>query len=85
MKTQQPFLATFFYHLTMGLCCKPAEEPFTPLMQASLELERAQFDLLEHTKLSEYHNSTKTMLEKRITRLRVDISKLSTEATNDHT
>ncbi len=77
MKRAQSFLSEVVFHLTMGLCCKPPEEPFTPLMQASLELEKAQFDLLEHTRLQEYHSSTKTMLDKRITRLRADIAKLS--------
>lgn len=77
MKRAQSFLSEVVFHLTLGLCCKPDEEPFTPLMQARLELEKAKFDLLEHTRLQEYHSSTKAMLEKRIMRLRADIVRLS--------
>ena len=75
----QPLMAAFWYHLTFGNFCKPLVRRMTPLMQVSREIEVAEFDLLEHVWLTEYHSAISAMLRDRLSRLRVDLLRLSRE------
>ena len=66
---------------TFGLAFKPEPPPvLTPARVALQQLEKAQFDLLDHRFLAEYHNSMVVMLEDRVRRLREDVRTLSAES-----
>jgi hypothetical protein len=68
------------YHITMGIACKPNVSPPTPLTIAVEQLEYSQVQLLDHSAKCEFHGGMVTMLEKRISRLRKDISRLTAES-----
>lgn len=63
--------------LTFGVAFPPPKPVITPARVALDQLEKAQFDLLEHKHLAEYHNSMVTMLTERIPRLHEDLNALN--------
>lgn len=77
------FAASLTNGLTFGWLCKPEPKPpITALSIAVEELQQTNIELLEQSKLAEYHNGMVVVLKSRLMRLRDDINRLSSEKTS---